>query len=129
MAVLYDLVKNRPGVAYVSIASPDGVVRDVHRDSAGEFYFEEYFFEPERLKRHRWLLQNGIIGDAEPVVEEMPPALLTERPYYREAVAARRRSWTAPYRLLALIVMALPAPSQFLPLMVRWRRSLRYSLI
>ena len=102
VAVLYELVENRPGVAYISIARPDGSITDVHRDAEGRLFFERYLPADQQLQRQRWTLQNGRIVDSQPQIDLMSAIPVQDRLFYRDAVTTRRRVWTQPYRLFGL---------------------------
>lgn len=89
---LVELVLSRAGVAYASISYPDGTFRGAYIDETGLLAAQESRTTDGR--RDVFHYERGRLLDPQTEPADYDPRT---RPFYKDALAANRRIWTAPY--------------------------------
>jgi serine/threonine protein kinase len=94
-AVLLDLMRGRPGVAYASISFPDGTFQGAYVDKDGAVRFQDSRVgrAETRVRRYDYQGHGTLALSSEQSSHYDPRA----REFYREVVARRARLWTKPY--------------------------------
>jgi serine/threonine protein kinase len=94
-AVLHDLVRGRPGVAYASISFPDGTFQGAYVETDGAVRFQESRVGKSETRVRRYGYQgHGTLALVSEAASRYDPRT---REFYREVVARRGRLWTKPY--------------------------------
>lgn len=94
-AVLLDLMRGRPGVAYASISFPDGTFQGAYIDKSGAVRFQDSRVGKSETRVRRYAYQGH--GTLALLSEEPSRYDPRTREFYREVVARRARLWTKPY--------------------------------
>jgi serine/threonine protein kinase len=92
---LADVMRARPGIAYVSASFPDGTFLGAYRDEGGQLMFQESVIvdASTRVRRYRFVLGAPLALQ----VEEQSQYDPRKRPFYERALKVGARTWTEPY--------------------------------
>ena len=95
---LHDLMIKRPGVAYVTLSFPDGRFRGAYLGDGGRVEVQESTLGAHGTDLHRFTVADKAIVALRDEVTAYDPR---QRDFYKQAVAAGARVWTAPYTFFA----------------------------
>jgi serine/threonine protein kinase len=94
-AVLLDLIRARPGVAFASISFPDGTFQGAYVDKDGAVRFQDSRVGKSETRIRRYDYQGH---DTLTLLREEPSRYdPRQREFYREVVSRGVRLWTKPY--------------------------------
>jgi adenylate cyclase len=97
---LLPVLRANPGFSWVSFSKPDGTFTGVQRSADGTLRVNE-----SRIVDGRTVLDERVVANNEAWVPHRQDADThydpRARPFYRQAIAARRRVWTDPYLFAA----------------------------
>ena len=98
LPVLHELATARAGLTWISASFADGTFIGVYRDDAGELVGQESTLSPGGVSERKFAFL--ATGAPEQVSERASDYDPRTRAFYREALAARHRTWTRPYPFL-----------------------------
>jgi hypothetical protein len=91
---LADLARQRAGLTWLSLSSPDGTFEGVFRHRDGTFGFQVSRVGTDGTRMTRFDLEGAALVEKAHAEFHYDPR---ERAFYRQALERKRRSWTEPY--------------------------------